>query len=113
MEEEITEMNEVEITAKVQKNKALNDMSTVSTRAFSVEETQKFAAAVNDPARMASSFAGVVQSTDGNNQISIQRATAQRVIVAYGRRGIPNPNHFNNAGTSGGGISILEFAATQ
>lgn len=107
MEEEITEMNEVEITAKVQKNKALNDMSTVSTRAFSVEETQKFAAAVNDPARMASSFAGVVQSTDGNNQISIRGNSPNGLLWRMEGVEIPNPNHFTNAGTSGGGISIL------
>lgn len=107
MEEDINEMNEVEIVAKVQKNKALNDMSTVSTRAFSVEETQKFAAAVNDPARMASSFAGVVQSSDGNNLISIRGNSPNGLLWRMEGVEIPNPNHFTNAGTSGGGISIL------
>ena len=31
-------------------------MSAVSARAFTVEETQKYAAAVNDPLRMATDF---------------------------------------------------------
>lgn len=107
LEEDITKMDEVEVTAKVEKNKALNDMSTVSTRAFSVEETQKFAAAVNDPARMATSFAGVVQAGDGNNHISIRGNSPNGLLWRMEGVEIPNPNHFSNVGTSGGGISIL------
>ena len=107
LEEEIKEMEEVEITAKIQKNKALNDMSTVSTRAFSVEETQKFAAAVNDPARMATSFAGVVAAGDGNNHISIRGNSPNGLLWRMEGVDIPNPNHFSSVGTSGGGISIL------
>jgi hypothetical protein len=48
MEEDITELKSVVIESKLDKNKPLNSMSTVSTRVFSVEETQKYAAAVND-----------------------------------------------------------------
>lgn len=107
MEEDVTAMNEVEITAKVEKNKPLNDMSAVSTRAFSVEETQKFAAAANDPARMALAFAGVVSSGDGNNNISIRGNSPNGLLWRMEGVEIPNPNHFSNVGTSGGGISIL------
>lgn len=107
LEEEITEINEVEITAKVDKTKALNDMSAVSTRAFSVEETQKFAAAVNDPARMAIGFAGVVSGGDGNNIISIRGNSPNGLLWRMEGVEIPNPNHFSNVGSSGGGISIL------
>ncbi len=107
LEEDITTIAEVEILAKADKNKALNEMSTVSTRAFSVEETQKFAAAVNDPARMATSFAGVVQAGDGNNHISIRGNSPNGLLWRMEGVEIPNPNHFSNVGTSGGGISIL------
>jgi len=107
MEEDITNMEEVEVVAKADKNKPLNEMSTVSTRAFSVEETQKFAAAVNDPARMATSFAGVVQAGDGNNHISIRGNSPNGLLWRMEGVEIPNPNHFSNVGTSGGGISIL------
>lgn len=100
-------LQEVEITAKVEKNKPLNEMSTVSTRTFSVEETQKFAAAVNDPARMASSFAGVVTANDGNNHISIRGNSPNGLLWRMEGVEIPNPNHFSNVGTAGGGISIL------
>lgn len=53
MQEHILEGEEVVITDEGQREKPLNDMSTVSARTFSVAETQKYAAAVNDPARMA------------------------------------------------------------
>src|SRR5690606_27117922 len=107
MEEEVTEVNEVHVTARSNKRNALNDMSAVSTRAFSVEETQKFAAAVNDPARMATSFAGVVAPDDGNNNISIRGNSPNGLLWRMEGVEIPNPNHFSNVGTSGGGISIL------
>jgi CarboxypepD_reg-like domain/TonB dependent receptor/TonB-dependent Receptor Plug Domain len=108
IEEDVTQINTVEIVAKVEKNKAQNSMSMVSTRTFSVEETQKFAAALNDPARMATSYAGVVSAGgDGNNQISIRGNSPNGLLWRMEGVEIPNPNHFSAAGTSGGGISIL------
>jgi hypothetical protein len=108
MEEDITALNTVEVVAKVEKNKAQNNMSTVSTRTFSVEETQKFAAAVNDPARMATSFAGVVSAAgDGNNLISIRGNAPSGLLWRMEGVEIPNPNHFASVGSAGGGISIL------
>ncbi len=107
LEEDATLMQEVVIKAQVDKTKALNDMSTVSSRTFSVEETQKFAAAVNDPARMATSFAGVTQGDDGNNYISIRGNSPNGLLWRMEGVDIPNPNHFAGVGTSGGGISIL------
>jgi hypothetical protein len=107
MEEDVTAMETVEVVANIDKSKPLNDMSGVSTRAFSVEETQRFAAAVNDPARMALSFAGVVAAGDGNNLISIRGNSPNGLLWRMEGVDIPNPNHFSNVGTSGGGISIL------
>ena len=107
LEEEISEVETVQVTAKADKNKPLNEMSAVSTRAFSVEETQKFAAAVNDPLRMATSFAGVIAPNDGNNHISIRGNSPNGLLWRMEGVEIPNPNHFANVGTSGGGISIL------
>ncbi|MBA2611970.1 MAG: TonB-dependent receptor [Bacteroidetes bacterium] len=107
LEEDVKQINEIVVTAKTDKTKALNEMSTVSTRAFSVEETQKFAAAANDPARMALAFAGVVSGPDGNNNISIRGNSPNGLLWRMEGVEIPNPNHFSNVGTSGGGISIL------
>lgn len=107
MEEDIQNISEVTVEAKIEKNKPLNDFSSVSSRAFSVEETQKFAAAINDPARMATSFAGVLQAGDGNNFISIRGNSPNGLLWRMEGVEIPNPNHFSSAGTSGGGVSIL------
>lgn len=105
LEEDVVTAQEVEVTAK--KNIPLNSMSTVSTRPFSVEETQKYAAAVNDPGRMATSFAGVVHAGDGSNTISIRGNSPNGLLWRMEGVEIPNPNHFANVGTSGGGISII------
>ena len=107
MEESVHKMETIEVIGNQNKNEALNQMSTVSTRMFSVEETQKFAAALNDPARMATSFAGVLQTGNGNNTISIRGNSPNGLLWRMEGVDIPNPNHFSSVGTSGGGISIL------
>ena len=82
-------------------------MSVVSARAFTVEETQKYAAAVNDPSRMAMAFPGVVATDDGNNNIAIRGNSPTGLLWRMEGVDIPNPNHFASTGSSGGGISIL------
>jgi len=98
---------EVVVKANSRKNKPMNEMSLVSARAFSVEETQRYAAAVNDPLRMAMAFPGVVGADDGNNQIIIRGNSPAGLLWRMEGMDIPNPNHFSSVGTSGGGISIL------
>ena len=44
--EAIVTVNEVTVRPQIEKEKPLNEMAAVSARTFSVEETQKFAAAV-------------------------------------------------------------------
>lgn len=89
------------------KNRPLNDMSAVSARAFTVEETQRYAAAVNDPLRMATAFPGVLAADDGNNSIIIRGNAPSGLLWKMEGMDIPNPNHFSSISTSGGGISIL------
>ena len=98
---------DVIIKANNKKNKPHNDMSVVSARAFTVEETQKYAAAVNDPLRMATAFAGVLAADDGNNSIVIRGNSPTGLLWRMEGMDIPNPNHFSIPGNSGGGISIL------
>lgn len=96
----------VVIESHVDKTKPLNEMAIVSARTFSVEETQRYAAALNDPARMAASFAGVVQAGDGNS-IVIRGNSPAGLLWRLEGVDIPNPNHFSSVGSSGGGIAIL------
>jgi hypothetical protein len=107
MEARVHAEKEVILKSSLKKNKPLNEMSMVSARAFTVEETQKYAAAVNDPLRMATGFAGVMAADDGNNSIVIRGNSPAGLLWRMEGIDIPNPNHFSSAGTSGGGISIL------
>lgn len=107
IEPSVQSQNEVVITAKSKRNRPINEMSLVSARAFTVEETQRYAAAVNDPLRMATAFPGVMAAFDGSNDIVIRGNSPSGLIWRMEGVDIPNPNHFSTAGSSGGGISIL------
>lgn len=107
MESRFKEADAVVVQARSKRNRPLNDMSTVSARAFTVEETQKYAAAINDPSRMATAFPGVLAADDGNNNIIIRGNSPTGLLWRMEGVDIPNPNHFSSAGSSGGGISIL------
>ncbi|OQP51815.1 hypothetical protein A4H97_26795 [Niastella yeongjuensis] len=107
METKVRAEKAVVITANSKKNRPLNDMSVVSARAFTVEETQKYAAAVNDPLRMVTGFAGVASADDGGNDIVIRGNSPTGLLWRMEGVDIPNPNHFSESGGSGGGISIL------
>ncbi len=107
LESKIVKKEAITIKGDRKKNKPLNEMSAVSARAFTVEETQKYAASLNDPLRMATNFAGVVGADDGNNNIVIRGNSPAGLLWKMEGVDIPNPNHFSNASGSGGGISIL------
>ncbi|HMP94161.1 MAG TPA: carboxypeptidase-like regulatory domain-containing protein, partial [Phnomibacter sp.] len=110
MELAVAAENTVFVKGRSNRNRPVNDRSLVSTRAFTVEETQKYAAAVNDPLRMATNYAGVVGADDGNNHIIIRGNAPTGLLWRMEGIDVPNPNHFAAANSSGGGISILSAA---
>jgi hypothetical protein len=92
----------------VQKRSNTNDAAVNSVKNFSTEETQRFAASFNDPARMALSLAGVNATNDASNEIVVRGNSSRGILWRVEGIEIPNPNHFSNGeGGSGGGISIL------
>lgn len=107
MEESFERLEEVVVTAKKDKSEVLNEMSLVSARSFSVEETKRFAGSFNDPARLASAFAGVTNSAEGNNDIVIRGNSSKGILWRLEGIEIPNPNHFANEGATGGPINAL------
>lgn len=107
LEVAVSQLSEITVKPTVEKDRPINEMAAVSARTFSVEETQKFAAAVNDPARMATAYAGVVGADDGGNNIVIRGNAPNGLLWRMEGVEIPNPNHFSSLGTAGGGISIL------
>jgi hypothetical protein len=95
-------LNEVVIKPRVNKEQPLNTMATVSAKMLSVEEAKRYAGGFDDPARLASSMAGVASNT-GENGI-IVRGNAPK-FLQWKMEGveIPNPNHFADLNSLGGG----------
>lgn len=95
-------LDEVIIKPRISKEKPTNKMAFVSARMFSVEETNRYAGGFDDPARLASSFPGVASSI-GNNAIIIRGNSPRFLQWKIEGIEIPNPNHFADLGTFGGG----------
>jgi len=96
----------VEIIAN-KKGEVSNEMALVSSRSFSVEETDRYAGSRSDPARMASNFAGVQGADDSRNDIVIRGNSPMGLLWRVEGVDLPNPNHFAVAGTTGGALSVL------
>ena len=105
LEEELKQ--EVVVNGAKSKDQPLNEMATTSTRTFTIEETQRYAGALGDPARMAGNFAGVSGSNDSRNDIIIRGNSPSGLLWRFEGVDIPIPNHFAASGTTGGPVSIL------
>lgn len=106
LEENTVNMDEVVV-------KASNDSDNVSTmqvsnmKAFSIEETERYAGSRQDPARMAANFAGIQGTNDSRNDIVIRGNSPAGLLWRLEDIDIPNPNHFAVAGSAGGPQSII------
>ncbi len=107
MEESITALDEVVVTASVEKDRANNEMATISARSFSLEEVTRYSGGRNDVARLAGSFAGVSTADDSRNDIVIRGNSPTGVLWRLEGIPIDNPNHFATLGTTGGPVSAL------
>lgn len=105
LDEKVNKLKEIKVMAS--NKKAMNEMATVSARSFTVEQTQKYAGSLMDPARMATNFAGVVAANDERNDIIIRGNSPMGLLWKLEGIPIPNPNHFAENGTTGGAVSIL------
>jgi len=98
---------EVVVKAYKNGNEATNELAVLSSRSFSVEETQRYAASANDPGRMAQAFPGVQPARDTRSDIIIRGNSSVGLLWRLEGVDIPNPNHFARRGSSGGGITIF------
>lgn len=117
-----------ELVLEIELTESFSDIETVLVRAprsdiqsmaptvktLTVEETLRFPATFFDPARLASTFSGVVQTNDQANGISIRGQSPNNILWRLEGVDIVNPNHTPNAGTfsdqttaNGGGVNIL------
>lgn len=104
LEEDIFEGESVNVTADIRKDQPLNDMAFVSAKAISIEETQRYAGGLEDPARLVTAFAGVTSSGGiQTNAISIRGNAPKSVQWRLEGIEIPNPSHFAGLSVTGGG----------
>jgi hypothetical protein len=104
--EKYEELGEAVVIGR-RRGEVINEMATVSSQQFSVEETEKYAGSRGDPARMASNFAGVQGADDSRNDIVIRGNSPLGVVYKVEGVDIPNPSHFAISGSTGGPVSII------
>ena len=102
MTESPTNLNEVVVTPHINKAEPLNNMAVTGGRMLSTEEASRYAGGMDDPARLVSAFAGV-SSNVGNNGIVVRGNAPRSLQWRLEDVEIPNPNHFADVTTFGGG----------
>ncbi|MDZ7635053.1 MAG: TonB-dependent receptor plug domain-containing protein [Bacteroidales bacterium] len=107
LEEALNTLGEVTLTADIRKSETINELAMVSARTFSVEETERYAGSLGDPARMVANYAGVMTQNDSRNDIIIRGNSPLGVLWRLEGIEIPNPNHFGALGTTGGPVSMV------
>ena len=106
LEESLVQMDEVVVNADEQKD-VVTDMQAVNVKTFSIEETERYPGSRQDPARMASNFAGVQGTNDSRNDIVVRGNSPAGLLWRLEEIDIPNPNHFAVAGSAGGPTAII------
>lgn len=104
-----TELDELQVTTASSKNSALMSVESITN-----EQIMRYPATFFDPARLTMSFAGVANTNDQANNISVRGNAPEFVQWRLEGVEIVNPNHLSNAGmfsdkpaAVGGGTNIL------
>jgi hypothetical protein len=105
--ESVQQLKEVVVLYRQKKTETRDEMALASARAFTVEETSRYAGAINDPARMVSAFPGITGNAAGGNEIVVRGNSPKGVLWRLEGVEIPNPNHFSDEGSTGGPINAL------
>lgn len=107
LQENLTILGEVVVRPRLNKSQPMNTMALSSARMLSVEEASRYAGGFDDPARLASAFAGV-NTNLGDNGIVVRGNAPKFLQWRLEDVEIPNPNHFAEvAGFGGGGLTAL------
>ena len=106
LQENVHVKEEVTVTA-TKDGETRNEMMTISSRSFSIKETQRFAGSINDPGRVALNFPGVTAAQDNDNDVIVRGNSAAGMLWRLEGIDVPNLNHFSRPGSSGGGITAL------
>ncbi len=107
LEESVTQLDAIVVSAETEKDRTVNEMTGISARTFDLEEVNRFSGGRNDVARLVGNFAGVAVADDSRNDIIIRGNSPTGVLWRLDGIPIPNPNHFSTLGTTGGPVSAI------
>ena len=100
--ESVINLDEVVVRPKINKQEPVNNLAGINARMLSVEEANRYAGGFDDPARLASSFAGVSSGIQSNG-IVVRGNNPQSLLWRMEGVEISNPNHFADQSVFGGG----------
>jgi hypothetical protein len=103
MQESIVKMQEIIVRANENSGEAINDMSLISARSISAEETSRYAGGFSDPSRILASFAGVTNSQNAENDIIVRGNSPKYIQWRLEGLEISNPSHFGDQNAIKGG----------
>ncbi|MCD7972174.1 MAG: TonB-dependent receptor [Candidatus Azobacteroides sp.] len=103
LKENANDLSEVVVSAYSKDDIPINKMTLVGGRMLSVEQASRYAGGLDDPARFVTAFAGVA-SSGSSNGISIHGNAPHLLQWRLEDIEIPNPNHFADITSLGGGI---------
>jgi len=105
MRESHVMLNEVIVTGR-KKGEALNELSLLSARSVSIEETKRYTGGMDDPARMVTSYAGVMASS-GNSDIIVRGNSPKYMQWRLDGVEITSPYHMDDQNASYGALTAL------
>lgn len=106
MRESVLNLDEVVITTGRKKGEATNDLSLLSARSISVEETKRYTGGMDDPARMVTSYAGV-SATVGNSDIIVRGNSPKYMQWRLDGVEISSPYHMDDQNATYGALTAL------
>lgn len=113
--EVVLDINMIESTVKLEevvvkatkRGSATNDMSMLSARSISLEETKRYTGGMDDPARVASSYAGVACTPDGSSDIIVRGNSPKYLQWRLDGIEISSPYHLDDQNASVGALTAL------
>jgi hypothetical protein len=106
MHESSVKLDEVVVKSGKKKGEALNELSLLSSRSISVEETKRYTAGMDDPARMVTSYAGVTAS-DGGSDIIVRGNSPKYMQWYLDGVEITSPYHMDDQNATVGTLTVL------
>jgi hypothetical protein len=110
MKKAIANSNKIGVATDNRENTPLNEFSVVSTRSFTVEETQRYPGSIYDPGRMALCFPGIQGYEDNESDMIIRGNSASGVLYRLEGLDLQGVGHFAWPLSANGAISALSIS---